>query len=187
MRSSSRATRAPPMDVSNTAARHSRLKSSMTFSTRNPGPSSTASDMKSSDHRWFGPCGIACAFWCPRRACVRPVCEALAVLRGRAGKASSNSSASLRASAECAGADSRTAWPSPNLSAMKSIDQVTLGASGTARTSGLFRFRRLRGLMRRFGASSQQIRWTRLWFHEWPLALRRCRTHRPNPEVAAEI
>jgi len=63
---------------------------------------------------------------------------------------------------------SRNARPSPRRSAMKSplidckaincraaIDQVTFGASGTANASGLSRFRRLRGLMRRFNSSSQ--------------------------------
>ena len=38
---------------------------------------------------------------------------------------------------------------------MKSMDQVRLGASGTANASGLSRFNRLRGLMRRFSSSSQ--------------------------------
>jgi len=51
MRSSSRATRVPPMDVSKTAARNSRLSSSMTFNTRNLRPSTNVSDMKSSDQR----------------------------------------------------------------------------------------------------------------------------------------
>lgn len=75
IRSNSRATRAPPMEVSTTAAGHSRLKSSITFSTRNRRPSSSASDMKSSDHLWLGPCGIAMGVLVPLRACVRPVCE----------------------------------------------------------------------------------------------------------------
>ena len=38
---------------------------------------------------------------------------------------------------------------------MKSMDQVRFGASGTANASGLSRFNRLRGLMRRFSSSSQ--------------------------------
>ena len=49
----------------------------------------------------------------------------------------------------------RNARPSPSRSAMKSIDQVMLGASGTAKASGLSRFSRLRGLIRRFSSSSQ--------------------------------
>ena len=43
----------------------------------------------------------------------------------------------------------------PRRSAMKSIDQVTFGASGTASASGLSRFNRLRGLMRKFSSNSQ--------------------------------
>ena len=35
---------------------------------------------------------------------------------------------------------------------MKSMDQVMFGASGTASTSGLSRFSRLRGLIRRFSS-----------------------------------
>ena len=50
---------------------------------------------------------------------------------------------------------SRNARPSPRRSAMKSMDQVMLGDSGTARASGLSRFSRLRGLIRRFSSSSQ--------------------------------
>ena len=50
---------------------------------------------------------------------------------------------------------SRNARPSPNRSAMKSIDQVILRASGTASASGLSRFSRLRGLIRRFSSGSQ--------------------------------
>ncbi len=50
---------------------------------------------------------------------------------------------------------SRNARPSPSLSAMKSIDQVMLGASGTPRVSGLSRFDRFRGLIRRFNSSVQ--------------------------------
>ena len=41
---------------------------------------------------------------------------------------------------------SRNARPSPRRSAMKSIDQVRLGASGTANASGLSRLNRLRGV-----------------------------------------
>ena len=44
--------------------------------------------------------------------------------------------------------------PSLNRSAMKSIDQLTFGASGTASASGLSRFNRLRGLIRRFRSTS---------------------------------
>ena len=51
--------------------------------------------------------------------------------------------------------NSRNARPSPSRSAMKSIDQVMFGASGTARASGLSRFSRLRGLIRRFSSNSQ--------------------------------
>jgi hypothetical protein len=38
---------------------------------------------------------------------------------------------------------------------MKSIDQVTFGASGTASASGLSSFNRFRGLIRKFSSSSQ--------------------------------
>ena len=55
IRSSSRATRMPEIEVSTTVARHSRLKSSITQRMRNRRPSHRASDTKSSDHRWFGP------------------------------------------------------------------------------------------------------------------------------------
>lgn len=41
---------------------------------------------------------------------------------------------------------------------MKSIDQVMLGGPGTASTSGLSRFKRLRGLIRRFSCSAQWMR-----------------------------
>ena len=53
---------------------------------------------------------------------------------------------------------SRNARPSPNRSAMKSIDQVRLAASGTAKASGLSRFSRFVGLIARFSANSQQMR-----------------------------
>lgn len=61
----------------------------------------------------------------------------------------------------------RNARPSPSRSAMKSIDPlpggaclharegVRFGRSGTASASGLSRFNRLRGLMRRFSSGSQ--------------------------------
>jgi hypothetical protein len=57
-RSSSRATRTPESELSTTSATHSRLKSSTTVSTRNLRPEAKASDTKSSDQRWFDPCGI---------------------------------------------------------------------------------------------------------------------------------
>lgn len=38
---------------------------------------------------------------------------------------------------------------------MKSMDQVMLGASGTASTSGLSRFSRFRGLIRTFSSKAQ--------------------------------
>jgi hypothetical protein len=50
-RSSSRTTRTPPIEVSTTVARHSRLKSSTTQKMRKRRPSLRASDTKSSDHR----------------------------------------------------------------------------------------------------------------------------------------
>ena len=53
----SRATRAPDSDVSATRQRHSRGKSSTTTRTRNRRPSVNVSAAKSSDQRWFGPCG----------------------------------------------------------------------------------------------------------------------------------
>lgn len=43
----------------------------------------------------------------------------------------------------------------PRRSAIKSIDHVMFGASGTANASSLSRFRRLRGLMRRINFSSE--------------------------------
>ena len=62
----------------------------------------------------------------------------------------------------------RNALPSPRRSAMKSIDQVMFGASGTANASGFSRFNQWRGVrhchsgpmafhgsLRRFGSSSQ--------------------------------
>jgi len=51
---SSRATRLPEIDVSTTAARHSRVTSSMTFSTRNRLPLTSWSRAKSSGQRSFG-------------------------------------------------------------------------------------------------------------------------------------
>lgn len=45
--------------------------------------------------------------------------------------------------------------PSPSRSAMTSEGKVMFGASGTAKASGLSRFRRLRGSMRRFNFSAQ--------------------------------
>lgn len=51
--------------------------------------------------------------------------------------------------------NNRNVPQSPRRSAMKSINQVMLGASGTANASGLSRFNRLRGLMRRFSSSAQ--------------------------------
>lgn len=50
---------------------------------------------------------------------------------------------------------SRNVRPSPRRSAMKTIGQVMLGASGTATASGLSRFSRLWGLTRRVNSSSQ--------------------------------
>ena len=43
---------------------------------------------------------------------------------------------------------------------MKSIDHVMFGAPGTANASGLSRFNRLRGSMRRFSSSSQSMRFS---------------------------
>ena len=43
----------------NHSGQTSRLKSSITFRMRNLRPHERLSDTKSSDHRWFGPCGIA--------------------------------------------------------------------------------------------------------------------------------
>src|SRR5665213_3105610 len=55
--SSSRPTRAPDKDVSATSVRHSRVKSSTTARMRNRRLSISVSLTKSSDQRWFGPCG----------------------------------------------------------------------------------------------------------------------------------
>jgi len=57
--SRSRTTRAPPIEVSTASASASRVKSSTTASTRNRRPQDSASATKSSDQRWFGPCGTA--------------------------------------------------------------------------------------------------------------------------------
>jgi len=57
--SSSRATRMPDRELSTTTARLSRLKSSTTVSIRNLRPEARVSETKSSDQRWFDPCGIA--------------------------------------------------------------------------------------------------------------------------------
>src|SRR6056297_2544814 len=54
---SSRATRAPEIDVSATRPRHSRVKSSTTTKTRKCRPSVKLSDTKSIDQRMFGPLG----------------------------------------------------------------------------------------------------------------------------------
>ena len=51
----------------------------------------------------------------------------------------------------------RNTLPSSRLSALKSIGQVRFGAPDSARVSGLSRFSPLRGLMREFSTSSQQI------------------------------
>jgi hypothetical protein len=56
--SSSRATLRPGSDVSATRQRHSRVKSSTTARMRKRRPSLNASPRKSSDQRWFGPCGM---------------------------------------------------------------------------------------------------------------------------------
>jgi hypothetical protein len=56
---SSRATLAPESDVSATSARHSLLKSSTMHRMRKRLPQMKLSETKSSDQRWFGPCGIA--------------------------------------------------------------------------------------------------------------------------------
>jgi hypothetical protein len=45
------------------------------------------------------------------------------------------------------------------------IDHVMFGASGTANASGLSRFRRLRGLMRRFNSSSQLMHFSVIAAH----------------------
>ena len=45
--------------------------------------------------------------------------------------------------------------PIANRSAIKSIDQLLFGASGTVSSSDFSRTRRLRGLMRRFSSSSR--------------------------------
>ena len=55
--SSSRPTRAPDNEVSATNARHSRVKSSTIARMRNRRLSVSVSLTKSSDQRWFGPCG----------------------------------------------------------------------------------------------------------------------------------
>ncbi len=69
----------PDNDVSTTAARHSRLKSSITFRIRKRRPQDRLSDTKSKLHRWFCPCGTTIGdlvrkarFLPPRRRTVRP-------------------------------------------------------------------------------------------------------------------
>ena len=64
--SNSRTTRVPDSDVSATQTRHSREKSSTTFNTRKRRPSSSVSATKSSDQRWFAPCGIVAGARVPR-------------------------------------------------------------------------------------------------------------------------
>jgi hypothetical protein len=56
--SSSRTTRRPPIEVSTTKASASRMKSSTVARTRNRRPQDSTSATKSSDQRWFGPCGM---------------------------------------------------------------------------------------------------------------------------------
>jgi hypothetical protein len=56
---------APDSDVSATSARHSGVKSSTTHKIRNRRPQLYASDTKSSDQRWFGPCGSTIGAQCP--------------------------------------------------------------------------------------------------------------------------
>lgn len=56
MRSSSRTTRRPLSDVSTTSARHSRVKSSTTTSTRKRRPSASTLEAKSRLQRWFRAC-----------------------------------------------------------------------------------------------------------------------------------
>src|SRR5262249_22005418 len=63
---SSRATRLPDSDVSATRPRHSRLKSSTTTRMRNRRRSVSVSEAKSSDQRWFGPCGSVIGARVPR-------------------------------------------------------------------------------------------------------------------------
>jgi hypothetical protein len=54
--SSSRTTRALPIEVSTVRTSASRVKSSTTASTRNRRPQDSAPATKSSDQRWFGLC-----------------------------------------------------------------------------------------------------------------------------------
>lgn len=49
----------------------------------------------------------------------------------------------------------RNVRPYPGPSAMKSINQVMLSASGAARASGLSRFSRVRGMIRSFNSAAQ--------------------------------
>ena len=106
--SSSRATRTPDSEVSATSVRHSRVKSSTTASIRNRRLSANASDRKSSDQRWFGPCGKAIGALVPK-ARLRPDAGAPeAVPRDRAVAASCGSRRCPRAGAGCAAGDSRT-------------------------------------------------------------------------------
>jgi len=59
--------------VSTTAARHSRLKSSITFRIRNRRPQDRLSETKSRLHRWFGPCGIAIGDLVPKARFLPPL------------------------------------------------------------------------------------------------------------------
>ena len=107
--SSSRATRSPDSEISTTAAKHPRPKSSITFRIRKRRPAaqgirhevqrSTLLRLLRDRHRHPGP-----------TACLRPLClRTLDLsLRVRSDTASSKSHASSLASAECAAAYSRT-------------------------------------------------------------------------------
>ena len=92
IQSSSRATLIPDNDVSTIAARHSRLKSSITFNMRKRCPQDRLSNMKPRDHRWFDPCGIVMgalvpkARFLPPRVCeqsVSPLCRCDTVFSGQ--------------------------------------------------------------------------------------------------------
>lgn len=80
---SSRATMAPEIDVSATSAKHPRLKSSTTQRIRNRRPQMKLSETKSSDQRWFSPCGIVIGARVPSARLRPPRRRTASLPRGR--------------------------------------------------------------------------------------------------------
>lgn len=106
---SSRATRMPDSDVSTTAAKYSRLKSSITFRMWNRRPHDRLSDTKSRLQRWLASGEWPSGFLCPRYASCRHVCAQSDPPLCRCDTAFSNLQTNLRAAVEYAGVGVRTA------------------------------------------------------------------------------